>query len=287
MAVPGSTLTTIGLPVGRLPQRPVYGHFPGAKQGVPGNYAGPAVGNNPSLVTKDSPPQLPKGPRVRGFAQESTFRGGAYFANDTRVVRDRHGFFKSGYERTGRRSGQTDPPMDGPARPSFSTVNRTINPQQGSDSTRNLDDLTRDYPRTSDGRHFLGEQGSGWSPVYGGVPGLYQPYGSYAGVTSGKVKGIQSPVPQGSPMDGPRKIWGGPPHGYHTQTFPSYSQVLKRALGIPGMRPGRIDRPVNSPIAGQSYSQLVVPQGASAPRPTATRVTSPGRLPQRPARGTR
>src|SRR5215471_1823948 len=121
------------IPTGRIPARPVYGAFPGSAQGVPGQVTGRALGNNPPVATRGDPPALPQGPRVRGFSQESSYRGGAYFANDKRVVRDRHGYFKSGYERTGRKSGQTDPPMDGPARPSFATVNRTVNPQIGSD----------------------------------------------------------------------------------------------------------------------------------------------------------
>lgn len=254
--------TVMHMPAGRVPARPVYGTFPGSATGVPGRPSGAAQGNNPPVSTSDSPPALPEGPPVRGFSQESAYRGGAYFAGDKRQASDRHAYLKTGTEKTGRRSGQTDPPADGPARPSLAVVQRTINPQQGSDATRNQDDLSRDYARNAAGM-YVGEQGAGWSPVYGGVPGLYQPYGSYAGYTSGPVKGIRSPVAQGDPMDGPRKVWSGPPHGLHTQTYPDYTQTLGYYLATPGMRPGRIDRPSNSPIAGQSYSQLVLPQGAT------------------------
>lgn len=264
----------LGLPGARMPTRPMGGNVPGENNGgVPGRYAGPAIGNNPPLTTKDAPPQLPQGPIVLGVGQESAYRGGVYFANDKLITSDRHAYLKTGTEKTGRKSGQTDPPVDGPARPSLATVNRTVNFQQGSDATRNADDFNRPYARNSAGM-YVGEQGSGWSPVYGGVPGLYQPYGSYAGVTNGPVKGIQSPVAEGSQMDGPRKVFSGPPHGLHTRTFPSYSQTLGYYMSVPGMRPGRIDRPSNSPIAGQSFSQLVLPQGASGTTSTRTRMTT-------------
>lgn len=256
--------TTYTLPTGNMP-RALGGSYPDAGNGVPGVPNGRAQGNNPPISTRNPPglPKLPQGPTVLGVGQESAYRGGLNFANDKLVTTDRHAYFKVGTENSGRRSGQVDPPLDGPARPSLAIINRTISYQQGSDSTRNQDDLSRDYARTSDGKLYVGEQGSGWSPVYGGVPGMYQPYGSYAGVTAGEVKGIQSPVPQGDPMDGPRKVWSGPPHGLHTQTFPDYAQTLGYYMSVPGMRPGRMNRPANSPIAGQSFSQLVLPQGAT------------------------
>jgi hypothetical protein len=195
---------------------------------------------------------------------ENSNVGGRNFANDRRMTSDRHGLLKAGTEKTGRKSGQTDPPMDGPARPSLMLMQRTINNQVGSDATRSQDDLSRPFARNSHGM-FVGEQGTGWTPVNGGVPGLFQPYGSYAGVTAGRVKGIQSPVAQGSPLDGPRRVFSGPPHGLHTQTLPDGAQSLGRYMTTPQMRRPRIDRPSNSPIAGQSFSQQVVPQGYTAP----------------------
>lgn len=272
--------TVTGMPAARLRNR-AYGRFQSARPWPPH-----AQGNNPYLNTRDIPPQLPGRfgviPQVRianvnavgsAFDQANINfnRGGTYFSNDTRQASDRHGYLKTGTEKTGRKSGQTDPPMDGPARPSFALINRTINFQQGSDATKSQDDLTRNYSRNSLG-YYVGEQGSGWSPVYGGVPGLYQPYGSYAGVTTGTVKGIQSPVAQGSVLDGPRKVFSGPPHGLHTQTLPDYSQTLGRYVTTMQNRPPRIDRPSNSPIAGQSYSQLVIPQGWTGT--TTTRTTA-------------
>lgn len=222
-------------------------------------------------------------------------------ANDKLWTADRHGILKVGYENSGRNSGETDPPMDGPARPSLWLVQRTINYQQGTDNTLTQDDLSRDFSRVSvvnqgtenigwvssslggpmlttndeqyagkEGNLFAGEQGTGWAPVYGGTPGLYQEYGSYAGVSPdcpGISEGIHSPAQQGMPGDGNQKIWSGPPHGLHSPTLPTYSQTIGRYMDIPQMHVPRIDRPSNSPIAGQSYSQTVQGQGETGTTP--------------------
>jgi hypothetical protein len=217
-------------------------------------------------------------------------------ANDKLWTADRHGILKVGYENSGRNSGETDPPMDGPARPSLWLVQRTINYQQGTDTTLTQDDLSRDYSRVGvvdegaqsigwvrsplagpvngymgrEGHLYAGEQGVGWAPVYGGTPGMYQEYGSYAGVSPtspGVSEGIHSPVPQGTPGDGQQKIWSGPPHGLHSPTLPTYSQTIGRYMDIPQMHAPRIDRPSNSPIAGQSYSQTVQAQGETGSVP--------------------
>ena len=129
--------------------------------------------------------------------------------------------------------------------------------QIGSDNTRNQDDLSRGYT-------WLGEQGSGWAPVYGGVPGLYQPYGSRGGIPYPVV----SPVEQGQPGDGPHLVFAGPDHGLHSETpWKGGAQIIARYMSTPQTRPVRFDRPSNSPQAGQSYSQTVLPQGASRVRP--------------------
>ena len=295
----------MGLPVTRMVTWHAGGVQPGTNsQGVPGQPVQRASGNpDVSTVPQYGPEKSPYGgsqgrgisqfgrPRPLMPSQENDERapGNAPvgFSNDKLITYDRHGIMKVGYENSGRRSGETDPPMDGPARPSLWLVQRTINYQQGTDNTLTQDDLSRDYTRVQivdegcqeigwvrapgvgpvngytgrEGMPFAGEQGSGWSPVYGGVPGLWQPYGSYAGVTNGPVQGIQSPVEQGQPGDGPRKLWAGPPHGLHSPTLPDYAQTIGRYMAIPQMARPRIDRPSNSPIAGQSYSQTVQPQG--------------------------
>jgi hypothetical protein len=221
------------------------------------------VSGNPDVASDPyTPPQKqPKGaPRILGVGQESAWRGGLDFANDKLATHDRHLMRKVGQERTGRDSGFTDPPMDGPARPSYQTVNRSFSYQQGTDATAATDDLTRAYTRNAQGM-YMGEQGSGWIGINGGVPGMWQPYGSYAGITAGPVKGIQSPVGEGAPGDGRQSLFAGPPHGLHSPTMPDYTPILGYYMAVPQMRAPRIDRPSNSTIGGQSFSQLVMPQG--------------------------
>ena len=213
------------------------------------------------------------GQRVLQQGQESAVRapGNAPvgYSNDKLTTNDRHGIFKVGSENSGRMSGMTDPPMDGPPRPSLFLIQRSINYQKGTDTTAATDDLTREYTRNDSGM-YVGSQGDGWSRVYGGTPGLHQEYGSYQGVApdtpgydpvSGTTQGIIAPVAQGQPGDGPQTVWAGPPHGLHSPTLPDYAQTLGRYMAIPQMHGPRVDRPSNSPIAGQSYSQTVQPQG--------------------------
>ena len=199
-----------------------------------------------------------------GDDQQSFRRYGTQGFNDKLTVKDRHAYWDAGQQKTG-----TDfygwagaPPNSGndpkvhPPRPDLRTVNRTVSYQLGTDNSRNQDDLTRAYT-------WLGEQGSGWSPVYGGVPGLYVPYGTRGGVPYP----IVSPVEQGQPGDGRRDVFSGPPHGLHSQTpWKGGAQIIARFSSIPQTRPVRQDRPSNSPQAGQSYSQTVLPQGAGSPQ---------------------
>lgn len=268
-----------GLPVTRMRTWHAGGTVPGATGGVPGTPVQHASGN-PAVATREnySEKEPYGGSQGTGIAQFGVPRplqqmqesavgapGNAPvgFSNDKLITYDRHAFFRVGYENSGRNSGETDPPMDGPARPSLAIVNRTINYQQGTDATANTDDLSRDYSRNAE-RMYVGTQGQGWSSVYGGTPGLYQEYGSYQGVSPsspGISEGIHAPIAQGAPGDGPQKVWSGPPHGLHSPTLPDYTQTLGRYMAIPQMARPRIDRPSNSPIAGQSYSQTVAPQG--------------------------
>jgi hypothetical protein len=279
------------MPVAQFPLRPLTGNsIPGGRTGVPGRVVSLASGNpdvsTVPVVEPDSPyggnsgdtvPQFGRN-RALGVGQESSWRGGNFFANEKLTTRDRHELRKTGTELSGRDSGLTDPPMDGPARPSYQQVNRTINYQQGTDNDAAQDDLTRPYARNAEGM-YMGEQGSGWNKINGGTPGLWQPYGSYAGYTAGPVKGIQSPVPQGAPGDGQQSLFSGPPHGLHSPTLPDYSQILGYYLAVPQMRLPRIDRPSNSPIAGQSYAQFVQPQGQTgtiAQQASGSNLTSAG-----------
>jgi hypothetical protein len=213
--------------------------------------------------------------------QETFVRWGTQGFSDKLTVKDRHGYWDTGNQKTGLAfngaagplSGTFNDPQGQPPRPDFRLINRTVSYQIGTDATRNQDDITRPYT-------WLGEQGSGWSPIYGGVPGLYSPYGSRGGVPFP----IVSPAGQGQPGDGPHLVFAGPPHGLHTQTpwmRRGTAQTNARFQSTPQTRPVRQDRPSNSPQAGQSYSQTVMPQGASAVRPAGT----PGYPGSGPARG--
>lgn len=260
-----------GMPIERWPLSPQAGYMPGTGTGVPGKpvaaaSGNPAVSSVPYIAPMDSPygggPNGPAqfGSRALGVGQESSWRGGNFFANDKMITNDRHILSKVGTVTSGRDSGFTNPDLDGPARPSYQTINRSINYQQGTDTDAAQDDLTRPYTRNEQGM-YIGEQGSGWSRVSGGVPGLYQPYGSYAGYCAGPVQGIQSPVAQGAPGDGPQSVFSGPPHGLHSPTMPDYVSTLGYYMAVPQMRAPRIDRPSNSTVGGQSYSQTVITQG--------------------------
>ena len=193
--------------------------------------------------------------------RESWWRGGIQGFSDKLTAKDRHAYWDAGHQKQGTDfSPASSPPntynnpLQEPPLPELRTVNRTVSYQKGTDITRHQDDLSRPYT-------WLGEQGSGWAPVYGGVPGMYQPYGSRGGVPFP----IQSPVAEGDPADGPRKVWAGPPHGLHSMTYPDRGDTLDRYAVNPQMRPVRVDRPSNSPQAGQSYNQTVMVQGGTRP----------------------
>lgn len=247
---------------------------------APGPSGGVSGGGNPDILYQGGRPQFGV-PRVLQQGQESAVRapGNAPvgYSNDKLTTLDRHGMMKVGYENSGRNSGNTDPPMDGPARPSLWLVNRSLSYQQGTDKSAATDDLSRDYTRNAQGM-YVGEQGTGWSHVNGGVPGLYQEYGSYEGFSpsSPQGQGIHSPVGQGQAGDGPHDVWGGPPHGLHSPTLPTYQQTLGRYMDIPQMARPRIDRPSQSTIAGQSYSQTVQSQGQTGQSPPSQTMTRSG-----------
>lgn len=255
-------------------ERGGYGIGSGMDRGPkqPGN----AYGGDPpqNHVIKPGVMQAPRNGWRGGFTPSTP--------NDKLLTSDRHVMSKTGDPRTLATSTPGNPPNPddpqfGAIPPVFATVNRSLNFQQGSDSTA-FQDADRNYPLApmqpgpvtnrfnpafprGQGPQFVGEQGSGWSPVYGGVPGMYQPYGSYAGYTARDTKGIQSPVGQGQPGDGPHKAYAGAPHGLHSVTTPDYSPTIGRYMAIPQMHAVRVDRPDNSKIAGQDYSQTVQPQG--------------------------
>ena len=214
-------------------------------------------------------------------SRQTWWRGGIQGFSDKLTVKDRHAYWDTGNQRTGTSFSAAgappstyNNPMEEPPRPDLRTVNRTVSYQKGTDATRNQDDLSRPYTRATGTRGFVGEQGSGWAPIYGGVPGMYQPYGSRGGVPFP----IVSPSDFGQPGDGPHLVFSGPPHGLHSQTpWKGGAQIISRFMSTPQTRPVRFDRPANSPQAGQSYSQTVLPQGASPVRPGGGRAGFQGR----------
>ena len=194
-----------------------------------------------------------------------------YEPSQETIVRDRHAILNRGSERFGRMSEDgaggagPDPMKDGPARPSLRLINRTFNAFYGNHSTANQDDLSRGYRTVSTGQ-WAGQQDGAVTQIWGGTPGLYTPYGSYAGYTQADVKGIQSPVDPGSPGDGPQMIPSQPAHGLHSNSMQNMWPIISRYNVTAQQRPGRVDRPANSPIAGQSFSQTVLGQNQLANR---------------------
>lgn len=194
----------------------------------------------PSVAPRPTfrPPQITQPQPYQAGNQSPQWREGDN-TNDGLIHRDRHVFFQRGTELAGRLSSMPDPPMDGPIRASLRAVNMTWNWQVGTGAAY-TDDLSRPYT-------WVGEQGSGWSTVYGGAPGFYR-----AGPGG---------TPIGDPELGPGRVWGGPPHGLHTEYPPDRAQTQARYRNTPQMVPARVDRLSNSRIAGQTYSQWTQHQG--------------------------
>jgi hypothetical protein len=163
-------------------------------------------------------------------------------ANDQLIHRDRHGYMQTGTERSGRISCMVDPLQSGPPRPDFRAVNITVNYEAG-EGAAYADDLSRPYT-------WLGPQESGWSDINGGSVGFYR-------------NGPGGP-PSNPPVDGPQRVWAGPPHGYHTYYPPDGQQTLAVRMSRAQMVPTRVDRLSNSRVGGQSYSQTTQQQGATS-----------------------
>jgi hypothetical protein len=191
------------------------------------------TGGDPSAPVQGNPFTPYSGPE-----QRHTWRS-AENNNDQLINRDRHGYMQTGTERAGRISSMVDPLASGPPRPDFRAVNITVNYEAG-EGARYADDLTRPYT-------WLGPQESGWSDVYGGSVGFYR-------------NGPGGP-PSNPPVDGPQRVWAGPPHGYHTYYPPDGQQTLAVRLNRASMVGTRVDRLSNSMVGGQNYSQTTAQQG--------------------------
>lgn len=192
---------------------------------------------------------------------------GLQFQHSGRVVRDVAPWLDRGRSTQGTQeshSGIPNPQHDGPARPALRKPQYTEAWQAGQDHTL-FEDNSGPFAWTSvtagngepERRRELGTRGDPWTTKLGGTPGLHRPYGARGHVEGPAV---------GDPADGPQKIRGGVPHGLHSYTMPPYKQT--RARQNPAVQPQqkqpRINRPANSRIAGQSWSQHAVPQTAPA-----------------------
>ncbi|MHB1595397.1 MAG: hypothetical protein ACYCO9_16440 [Streptosporangiaceae bacterium] len=198
------------------------------------------------------------------------------FQNGRLIARDRHiaeyrGKTTSGSEHVPT-GGTPNPEADGPPRPSWRMLNRTLSWQIGTDATRFLDNTAFHAKTTAGGRPYpLGQQDGSVQRVYGGTPGLanYRPYGSRKPITGGPAPKVVAlpggPYKAGTllsaagPGDGPQTVWGGYPHGLVTRVAePSKltGTVIRGRLGQ--VRTPYVSRPLNSRAAGQSMSQAAV-----------------------------
>lgn len=249
-------------------------------EGDPGSYPGPAgaplgYGEGAGRLTDPGASgnagrlDAPLREQLTAFFRPSWWRQGIIGFNDQLQVRDRHVYWDRGSQMSGIDGVPHGLPntynpdlRSNRARPDLRSVNISVNPQIGSDATRNQDDLTRPYT-------WVGQQDGTRQAIYGGVPGLYASYGN---------RGFSSQIHDPTNGDGgPVMVSSGPPHGLHSDTMPDGKQILDRYKANPQMRPVRQDRPANSKIAGQSFSQLVVPQDKTG--------TSPGTAPASPSVG--
>lgn len=238
----------------------------------PGQVADGNAGLQPDKWGRGGPPF--KAETVLSPMQETWWRSGLQGTYYGRRLVDRHVYYRSGHatnvgpdQRTG---GSRNPNQDGPPTPELATINVTVTPQQGSDNTANQDDLSRPYT-------WLGQQDGTIIRINGGTPNLWQPYASrggyaaplhgpaptvYGGPSDGYVKGTV--LKQGSPADvgaAGAYVDPGPPHGLHSGTEVNGRQWSRTWQTRYLAQGARIDRPDNSPQAGQSYSQLVQQQG--------------------------
>ena len=247
------------------------GQQPRLRQGTP---VALAAGNG--MITQEEQPTTGWG----GLRFVARAIAAAASGNNTLQARDRHPYLDAGtskHNAAPSNSGVPNPLASGPARPSLRVVARQETWLIGTDHTRWEDN---EAPKAltviaeglaCDGRtvvaqrdYALGTRGDTWSNVYGGTPGLYRPYGS---------RGVVQGPPVGSPLDGPQRTRGGAPYGRHSPTVPGHVQTRSRYDAVPQMRPVRVNRPSNSRIAGQSYSQTVVHQGGDTPNPMPTQPT--------------
>lgn len=204
-------------------------------------------------------------------ARTAAFQHGRGIARDRMIQANRGTTTSSANEQ--RTGGTPNPEADGPARPAFKMVNRSISFQNGTDSTRNLDNHDYHAQIMAGNKPFpLATQGQEWTVVNGGTPYLanFRPYGTRGGFSSAaplptvraESGGPYRPrtlLQVGSPEDGPQKIYSGLPWGLHSPTLPGkeQTQTLIRSR-LHQVKPVWNVRPQNNKNAGQSWSQSMV-----------------------------
>ncbi|TNC19071.1 hypothetical protein [Amycolatopsis alkalitolerans] len=258
------------------------------------NRAGRAPGPETPIYGNESVSSAPRPPEQAPWSRFVVDRSGYYhgahartpgYENGRLIASDRHVIERRGKTSTSGREPDPSPGFPNadslPAAPQWEMLNRTLSWQVGTDGTRNLDNGAFHASTTAGRRPFpLGNQGSNpQERVNGGTPGLYRPYGArgYVFGPEPRVRALPGgPYPvgtllaPGAPQDGPQVVFGGYPHGRHTKTVPAPKWTQARYRATPQMKPGRQDRPANSKIAGQSYSQTVVHQDGSGGGPLPT-----------------
>jgi hypothetical protein len=226
--------------------------------------------------------------------------GGAFgggWADGLLTVRDRHVMTRRGSVRNpaGGGSSMPSPEKDGPPPPRYQMVDTTESWQIGTDKTTQEDNPGPHYTVDAGGRPFpLGQQDGNQTHVMGPPIGEWREYGTrgpagmhgprpalYAVAGDGSGQRVGTLLEDGEAGSEPtsRLLYGGVPHGLHSPTIPPRTVTMARQAAIPQQTPPRVDRPASSRIAGQSYSQTVVPQSqagtAQSPMP---RMAGPGRL---------
>lgn len=239
--------------------------------------------------------------------------GGAYgggWADGILTVRDRHVMVRQGTVRNPHGGGSSlpSPEKDGPPARQYQMVDTTESWQLGTDLTTNEDnDGQHNTVGAYDGspRIFpLGTQDGSFTRVMGPPLGTWREYGvrgprgmhgpapdvwdpnwvpggrvaGGSGGAGGRGKLVETGAEGMQPQDA-RFVYGGVPHGLHSPTVDARRVTMARQANIVQPQPARQDRPASSRVAGQSYSQTIVPEAMQGQQRPVPRMADPGRVP--------